>query len=551
VTSGYAFYTPEAAARASYYGISGVPTAKFDGIITEVGGMPWGTMYPFYRHHVTTRSAISSPLVIDLTCAYDSITNTGTINATVNNTSGSTVSGNIHFVVIENNIPYNWGNNLTTVEHVLRVMLPNANGEAVTIPASGNIVKSRDFTINSSWNEHNCKIVVFVQGATKEIYQGAEIAVIQSPKMEYYGFSLAEITGNNNGWAEPGETIEIKPTGKNLGDGIYTGGASIQCADPYITITGATPRTVSIGPGELDTVINCTFDISSSCPDLYETSFELNFGSSSDNIPFVITTQSGFSDDIESGQGAWTHSGTGDNWHITEHKSNSPTHSWYSGLEGSWLYTNENIASLISPYFVVTPDSTFYFYHQYNLETNWDYAYTEIDNGSGWWHTLGEFNGIQSSWTRFSYPLNDYSGQTVRIRFRFVSDSYETREGWYLDDILIPTAAGIKEAKSDLKSLGIEIYPNPFRNNLRIEFNIEGSVALYGRNLRGQAPTLRIYDVTGRLIKNLLPSSNFSLLTSLSWNGTDDKGLGVPEGVYFIKLTTGEQEIVQKAILLR
>ncbi len=56
-----------------------------------------------------------------------------------------------------------------------------------------------------------------------------------------------------------------------------------------------------------------------------------------------------FVDNIEFDQDGWTHSGSSDNWHITTHKSNSPTHSWYSGVEDTWQYTNLNDASLISP----------------------------------------------------------------------------------------------------------------------------------------------------------------------------------------------------------
>ena len=100
-----------------------------DGTITVAGGVSSpGTMYPHYRHHLTTRAAISSPLEITLTCAYDSVSNTGSVTAIADNTSGSAVSGNIHFSVIENTISYNWGGGLTTVEHVLREMLPSATG---------------------------------------------------------------------------------------------------------------------------------------------------------------------------------------------------------------------------------------------------------------------------------------------------------------------------------------------------------------------------------------------------------------------------------------
>ncbi|UCG91186.1 MAG: T9SS type A sorting domain-containing protein [candidate division WOR-3 bacterium] len=501
-----------------------------------------GTMYPFYRHRVTERLAVPTPLVIDLACTYDSITNNGTVDAIVNNTSVSPATGTIHFVIIENQIPYNWGG-LTTVETVQRDMLPDASGEDVTIPASDTIIRSRNFTLDADWNELNCKIVVFIQATDRTIYQGAEIALIEQPQMEYYGMSLTEISGNGNGIIEPGESMEINASGKNMGTGVYTGSVGIQCADPYLTITGVTPLTVAIGPGDVDTVLNLAFDVGQSCPDPHLTEFRLIFDTADTaTVPLMITTRPGFSDDMEFGEGEWTHYGTGDFWHITEHKSNSPTHSWYCGLEGSWQYSNQNDASLVTPYFVVTPDSSLYFYHQYSFEPDYDFAYVEVDNGSGWWKTLDEFNGTQSSWTLASYTLNDYNGKTIKIRFRFVSDNYTVLEGWYIDDILV--YVGVEEQTSHRTNQipVLRVYPNPFGRKTDIRYQIPDN---------GNA-SLKIYDVTGRLVKTFSVPHSYSLVPSvISWDGTDDRGMSVAAGVYIVKLEAGITELMQKVILLK
>lgn len=537
------FYTVESASRASYYGLTGFPTTYFDGTTSEIGGLHFGTMYPFYRHHITTRLGVSSPLEIALVCNYDSIANSGTITATILNTSGSAVDGNLHFVIVEDNIPFSW-QGMTKCDFLMRDMLPDASGEAVTVPVSDTIIRSREFAIGATWNEIDCRIVVFVQAASRAIYQGSEISIVQQPNMEYYGMSFIETSGNGNGFAEPGESVEMKALGKNLGDGVYTGGTSIQCSDPYITITSSTPATVAIGAGDVDTVITFAFDISASCPDTHQVIFELNFGSQIDTIPFIATTTPGFADDIESGQGGWSHSGIRDNWHITEHKSNSPTHSWYCGLESSWQYTNENDAALVSPYFVSTPDSSLYFYHQYSLETNWDYGYVEIDNGSGWWQTLTEINGIQSSWMQDSYSLSTYNGQTVRIRFRFISDYSTAQEGWYVDDIRIPTFVGIKETSSNsgITTAALQVCPNPFSTRMEIRFHAGN----YGET------SLKIYDASGELVKQFghLPNGR-SIINQITWDGTNERGLKLPAGVYFVRLEADDVVGEQKVILCR
>jgi hypothetical protein len=528
--------------------VSGTPTTWFDGTISEVGGLSSGTMYPFFRHHATTRLAVDSPLEIELACTYDTTTNQGTIDATVTNTTASAVSGNMHFVVVEDAIPYNWGGGMTELNQVMRDMLPDAAGEAVTVPASGNIIRSRNFTINASWNEMNCKIVVFLQASNRQIYQGAEVHLIQEPQMVYYGLTVAEVTGNGNGYGEPGEEIEVMAFGKNMRSGNYSDPVAVGCSDPYVSNITPTVHVFDIGPGDVDTVAEWTFDIAAGCPDPHLVEFNLAFsGGDTSVVPFLVTTRSGFSDDMESGEGGWTHWGTYDNWHLTEHKSNSPTHSWYCGVENIWHYLNQNDISLVSPYFIVSPDSAFSFYHQYGLELNWDYTYVDIENGSGWWQTLDEYNGTQSTWTQESFSLADYNGQTVRVRFRLVSDYSTYAEGWYIDDVLVPMLS-VQELNTpqDVNVVSLHAYPNPFSKITNIRYTIQDP------GYTTQNPLLNIYDATGRLVKSFnLGSGIENQVSAISWYGDDNAGRKLPGGVYFVTLQNADQKLVEKIILLK
>jgi hypothetical protein len=536
------FLCTDGSARISYYGISGVPTVKIDGILSTVGGVSApGTMYPTYLHQFTTRATIDSPLEIALDCTYDTVSNIGSVTTTIENTSASTVSGILQFSIIENSIPYSWGGGLTTVEHVLRDMLPDAAGESVTIPSSDTIIRSRDFTISGAWDEENCNIVVFVQAASREIYQGAEIDILKNLNVDYYGLTMTELSGNGNGVAEPGEQIRMFIKGKNNGTEVYSGTTTINSSSPYISITNTNPQSVAIEPGDVDTVLNIDIAIDAGCPSPYTWNFDITFNSGDMNtISFIISHATGFYDNMESGQGGWTHTGSIDNWHLTEHKSNSPTHSWYCGVENSWLYTDRNDASLISPNFVVTPDSALRFFHQYALETGYDYTYAEIDNNCGWWHILGEFNGILGSWTEQTYSLSTFSGQTARLRFRFISDANTTAEGWYIDDVRIPNILAIKENKSSRAPLTMHVAPNPFTSRLNITCNYSGLAQI------------KIYDASGRLIRDYeMSGSDARTGTHIIWNGTDQHGDEMASGVYFVRLVTDEKTITEKTLLVR
>lgn len=541
--SGYPFYCADGGTRWTYYGIGGTPYVQVDGSYQQIAGgvANPGTMYPTYRNWLTTRGAMSSPLTIALTCTYDTVANSGSINATVTNTTSSAVSGTIQFAVIENAIPYSWGPGLSTVEHVCRDMLPDGNGEAVTIPANGNIVKSRAFTIDASWNEKNIMIVVFVQSSTKEVYQAEEIAIVPKPDMAYMGLTFTETSGNANRIAQPGEGIRMYLKGKNWGTGFYTGPASISTSDPYITITGSTPQSVSIGPGDMDTVLVTNFNISASCPTPRQVNFLLTFSAGDTcTVRFIVTNQTGFVDNIEAGQGLWTHSGTNDNWHISTYRSHSATHSWYCGVESNHQYTVNNDASLVTPYFVVTPDSNFRFWYYDTMEIGYDYGYVEIDNNCGHWLPLTTYNAGHLTWTQENISMTNYSGQTIRMRFHFFSDGSVNAEGWYIDDVQMPIIiVGVDENESTENHQALRVFPNPFHSAAQIQI---------GQDLK--VTGLKIYEITGRLIKSftLVPNNPPSAIT---WDATDQQGQTVPAGLYFVQLELGQDKITEKILLLK
>lgn len=95
-------------------------------------------------------------------------------------------------------------------------------------------------------------------------------------------------------------------------------------------------------------------------------------------------------------------------------------------------------------------------------------------------------------------------------------------------------------------SVHLIVYPNPFSNKTRIKFSITQSSTTVSPS------RLKIYDVTGRLVKNfVLPTSNFSLPTSLIWDGTDDHGRKLPNGIYLAEVKIGNSTIQEKIIIVR
>ena len=181
-----------------------------------------------------------------------------------------------------------------------------------------------------------------------------------------------------------------------------------------------------------------------------------------------------FTDNLESGQGSWTHaavtSGWTDQWHISTEMNHSATHAWKCGDTGTGNYANHDDAGLTSPTITIQNDAVLTFWHYIDAEASSSYPDSAYDggiveisvNGGAFQRitmtpgynkvirrTAGGGNpysgpfppGIpcfsgQIAWRQETADLSAYTGD-IRLRFRFGSDNGTGREGWYVDDIQI------------------------------------------------------------------------------------------------------------------
>ncbi len=165
------FYIVDYTTRKNYYGVSGLPTVVFDGVQSVVGGIAGGNMYSEYLPVFNARKAVANPIDIFLSNEANDV-----VKARIVNTSGQTVSGKLHFALIQRHIPFAWIG-MTELDYVNRGMLPNASGTDISVGPGQSYETTRAFTIQQSWDRNNCRMVVFVQGSNRQIYQGAEIAL--------------------------------------------------------------------------------------------------------------------------------------------------------------------------------------------------------------------------------------------------------------------------------------------------------------------------------------------------------------------------------------
>jgi hypothetical protein len=158
--------------RTNYYqpGSKYVPRLFIDGIID--GQSNYGT----WEGLVNGREAVDSPLDMLLTGTYNPMTRVGTATAYIEATKAvSLTSLKLQFVITESKISLNAPNGQTIFHEVMRDMINNANGEAISISSPGDtLIRRRPFNIAGTWTDANCSMIVFVQSDnTKEVLQAA------------------------------------------------------------------------------------------------------------------------------------------------------------------------------------------------------------------------------------------------------------------------------------------------------------------------------------------------------------------------------------------
>jgi hypothetical protein len=87
----------------------------------------------------------------------------------------------------------------------------------------------------------------------------------------------------------------------------------------------------------------------------------------------------------------------------------------------------------------------------------------------------------------------------------------------------------------------VEAYPNPFNPSTQIRFAMKDA---------GLA-TLRIYNLNGQLVREVLNEYRAAGEYAASWDGRNDRGITAASGVYFIRFEAGAEVKISKVMLVR
>ncbi|HEX37457.1 MAG TPA: T9SS type A sorting domain-containing protein [Candidatus Cloacimonetes bacterium] len=321
------------------------------------------------------------------------------------------------------------------------------------LPKTG-IFEDDVFSFTTSPELENGEILTIDYTITDDsdgIWQGVLPVTGAVPALEYVYHQVSDSTGgNSNGIPEPGENINVQLIVNNFGFvESYATYLNIDSPNPDVVIPSGVLSLGDIQAGHCEEVTFPVY-ISDAClppifPELICAFIDSLGFTSTDSFTLTIGN-TGFSDDMESGETKWSHWGTHDLWHLTDYKALTGDYSWYCGIADTMHYPDNVEDYLQTIPFTTGKTARVNFWCCYEF-TNYgvDGIYVEIYDGTEW-QTLdfigsGGALGVlttKNDWLEYDYDISFIpEGVESQLRFRFVSDSEDVAEGIYIDDVTI------------------------------------------------------------------------------------------------------------------
>ena len=268
---------------------------------------------------------------------------------------------------------------------------------------------------------------------------------VHAPRLSIASHSISDtIGGDGDGFLQPGESAELTVVVRNTG-GETARFMALELAvaeNPYVTVTTAMAGIDSIAPSESKPALTpFVVSASPSCPDpymieAYVTASDFRGPGGIDTI-IIAVGAAGFAMDCESGPAGWMSDGV---WHLSSHRFASPSHSWYSGIDGEFMYRDNYTAELITPEVAAPVDAVLSFWHYYSTEERYDSCQVHYStNGGASWNRIAAYDGPDDRWRHARFDLSSMltPGAPVMFKFSLSADIYCGGEGWFIDDIVL------------------------------------------------------------------------------------------------------------------
>jgi immune inhibitor A len=173
-----------------------------------------------------------------------------------------------------------------------------------------------------------------------------------------------------------------------------------------------------------------------------------------------------------------------------------------------------------------------------NIDVNSVSVYYSTDGGASFPHTIatGEPNDSVYVWT---VPNTPSDSCIVKV----VAYDSSLNTGADVSDSLfsIKSEVGVGVVGEVARFGLLENHPNPFNPLTRIEFSLD----------EGARVSVKIYDISGKVVRTLVEETMSSGRHRAVWNGEDENGRSVTSGIYVCRLEAEGKTAMRKMVLLK
>lgn len=172
---------------------------------------------------------------------------------------------------------------------------------------------------------------------------------------------------------------------------------------------------------------------------------------------------------------------------------------------------------------------------EWTVENETEGTYYEIQRSldARQFESIGLLRGNSKNGQKKQYQLLDSKGANLANELYYRIKSMEVSgEESFSNTVSVERLGNSKRLRIN------DLYPNPFKGQVTIGFSTPLATEV----------RLQIFDVRGQLIRSLLNTQIEKGEYQYNWNGKDNGGALVPDGIYYLQLTDGKQRIGRKLI---
>jgi len=477
------YATNASVARNSYYGLTGYPTAWFDGGIPVIGGDHTSSLFSSYLPKYNYRKGVESSFTLSMN-GFNEGSDYTVIVSTERVASYNGDNLVLHLVLTESDITYSW-QGLSDLNFVNRLMVPDQYGTPLDFSSADVVSNELSFTLDPTWVADHCELIAYIQdNDNKEVLQTTKVALNDLMPAYFYNASCMNLgmvpVMNCSGEVSP--MVAIQNDGAN---DLTSLEINYRVNDEMLN-TYNWSGNLAFGEMEYVDLPTVSFEM---MPDNNLTVYTTMPDGNPDEDPMNDTTYTAFENAAEVIPAVYLFLKLDDYPEETSYElKNSAGTVVYSG--GSFTVAGE----FVKDTFNLTMDDCYTFYI-------YDAAGNGLEDGA--YYSLR-----QSNFTMF-YENYEFAGAEELVQFS-------------VDMVSV----GENQAAS-----AFNVFPNPATDKAYIEFNLDQSINA----------EIKVYDMIGKVVFNTESQQYPAGRNVVTLDATD-----LNSGVYFVAVKLGDQTLTKK-----